>query len=313
MTSKSSPHGKKLYNTPQFSHEQWKVYKTFFNPKDTKIRIPNDLSGKWINIKDNLRMTSDIPKEFKKRIYVFGGSTIFCTEVPDSLTICSFLQRELNNHQFDYRVYNLGVHEQNSIQQFERLKRDITIKKDDLIIFYDGVNDIFNGVYLGNEYGSFEIIRHEFFFKIMELSSIIRYFYRRSISNYDFPNNRYKKTADNYLKTIKDTKKYVEQQNGIFLHFFQPNIYSKKNLSEFEKKIIMSAEKLFYPNLDKAFMNTIPIIKKVLFEYNFSTDLTGSLDTVNSTIYYDHCHINELGNKVISNNIFKKVKSVIEY
>ena len=128
----------------------------------------------------------------------------------------------------------------------------------------------------------------------------------------NFPNNRYNTTVDTYQKTIKEVKKHVEKREGIFLHFIQPNIYFKKNLSKFEKEIVLKAESLNYPNLDKAFKKTIPLIKDVFLNQNYSTNLTNSLDTVHSTVYFDHCHINELGNKVISDNIFKKIESMIK-
>ena len=81
----------------------------------------------------------------KKRVLLFGGSTLFSQELPDKFTIASFLQRELNEK--GIMVKNYGLPGMNSRQQYEILK-NIDVKKDDLIIFYHGVNDVYYNVFL---------------------------------------------------------------------------------------------------------------------------------------------------------------------
>ena len=86
----------------------------------------------------------------KKRVLLFGGSTLFSQEVPDKFTIASFLQRELKEK--DIMVKNYGLPGMNSRQQYEILKK-IDVKKNDLIIFYHGVNDVYYNVFFGESDG----------------------------------------------------------------------------------------------------------------------------------------------------------------
>src|SRR5258708_6822770 len=58
--------------------------------------ILGDVQGKWFNVSDGKRVTTDQPSTFANRIYLFGGSTVFDQEVPDELTVASYLQRRVN-------------------------------------------------------------------------------------------------------------------------------------------------------------------------------------------------------------------------
>ncbi len=90
-------------NSNYFSHEliygQYYPAKRpiFFTPSQTNILVPNDFESEWLNIINNKRLTTDVSQNYFQNIYVFGGSTLYCAEVPDSLTICSILQRLINN------------------------------------------------------------------------------------------------------------------------------------------------------------------------------------------------------------------------
>tara|TARA_A100001011_G_C14014485_1_gene716845 strand:- start:252 stop:398 length:147 start_codon:yes stop_codon:yes gene_type:complete len=48
-------------------------------------------------------------------------------------------------------VHNYGVPAATVAQQIERLKKYVEIKFGDMVIYYDGINDISSGVYLGKE------------------------------------------------------------------------------------------------------------------------------------------------------------------
>ena len=61
-----------------------------------------DFDGSYINIEDGHRITTGSTDRREKRILVFGGSTIFCGEVPDSMTVPSRLQTLLDENDFEY-------------------------------------------------------------------------------------------------------------------------------------------------------------------------------------------------------------------
>ena len=80
----------------------------------------------FFNVLNGFRFTTDTPLSHKKRVLLFGGSTLFSQEVPDKFTIASFLQRELNEK--GIMVKNYGLPGMNSRQQYEILK-NIDVKK----------------------------------------------------------------------------------------------------------------------------------------------------------------------------------------
>jgi lysophospholipase L1-like esterase len=78
-----------------------------------------------------------------RKVWVFGGSTIFGIGTPDSATIPSYLSRELNAHSSDcVEVTNLGaegyVTNQELILLLQQLKAG---HRPDIAVFYDGVNE----------------------------------------------------------------------------------------------------------------------------------------------------------------------------
>ena len=109
---------------------------------DEHVRRLDNYEGRYIKIRNNHRRTTDAPIAAKSAVYVFGGSTVFSGEVPDTLTIPSFLQRELNKFTDRYFVINAGIPSMNSNQQlFYLLATPLNIG--DIVVFFDGVNDAF--------------------------------------------------------------------------------------------------------------------------------------------------------------------------
>lgn len=100
-----------------------------------------DYQGQLLNVVSGLRVTTDSPAVSKKRIIIFGGSTVFCGEVPDNLTSCSLLQTKLNDNDISATVINYGRHGstlQNRLLYLERAE----FNRDDLILFWFGVNEL---------------------------------------------------------------------------------------------------------------------------------------------------------------------------
>ena len=104
-------------------------------------------------IKQGWRVTTDQPKKAKNNVFLFGGSTTQNHEVPNELSIASILQRQLNAHSLKYKVNNRGFTSVVTIQQLDILKGE-KIKKDDIVIFYDGGNNQWQGVANGDPEGT---------------------------------------------------------------------------------------------------------------------------------------------------------------
>ena len=67
-----------------------------------------DFAGEYLNIESGLRKTIGHSQEASKKLFLFGGSTVFCGEVRDDLTICSQIQALVNQLQIPVNVLNFG-------------------------------------------------------------------------------------------------------------------------------------------------------------------------------------------------------------
>ena len=83
---------------------------------------------------------------------MFGGSTLFGQEVPDHLTIASYLQGMLNEKGMRWSVINRGVPAMNVLQQTKILEQ-LNIPRGSIVVYYDGVNDIYYNVFSGFRHG----------------------------------------------------------------------------------------------------------------------------------------------------------------
>ena len=100
------------------------------------------LQSKMISFKEGLRTTSFAPINPTNRIFLFGGSTMLCAEVPDDYTISSQLQKIVNSDSTSstkrYEVINCGVTGASLKANYELFKQtDIT--KGDICLFYFGI------------------------------------------------------------------------------------------------------------------------------------------------------------------------------
>lgn len=138
------------YFNTQFLIESGRSISGTFNEQDGVLQL-RDMSGQYFNVKNGRRRTTDQPEDATSRILMFGGSTMFSQEVPDELTIASYLQRMLvrQDPKNSPTVINYGIPSMTAWQQLLILKK-VPIDKNDVVIFFDGVNEvvqtIFNGV-----------------------------------------------------------------------------------------------------------------------------------------------------------------------
>lgn len=289
--------------------EEWKKHPGGYTEvPNTKIIIPNNFKGKYINVENNLRVTKFQPLQYKNTIHVFGGSTIFGGEVPDDNTIPSFLQKKINDSNISYKVNNYGVSSIIVKHQFERLKNMVEIKKGDIVIFYDGANDVLQKIYFGNKEGW--IIggnEKKKFFWIIILRKISKssYFFSyidNKITAKPLIQTNFVNEAMVYSDEISIAKKYVEEKNAEFYHFLQPVLFEKENKNEYEKKLL-TIRNIVPEGLENIFSKAYPLFKQQL-KKNYSHDLTNSFDNTQRSVYLDWCHVNHIGNQIIAEKIF---------
>jgi hypothetical protein len=134
-------------------HSRWKSQPGRYEP--FRIWGVAPWRGKYINTDDTADGTwrrtinpANCEKASALEVWMFGGSTLYGTGVPDWATIPSFLSRDLNSSGLGcFLVTNFGaegyVTNQEVMLLMERLKAG---RRPAIVISYDGVNDSYAGV-----------------------------------------------------------------------------------------------------------------------------------------------------------------------
>ena len=319
------------YSADYFSEDFINESRYFVKGNLKDIIELEDYKGNFFNVLNGFRFTTDTPLSHKKRVLLFGGSTLFSQEVPDKFTIASFLQRELKEK--GIMVKNYGLPGMNSRQQYEILKK-ISLKKNDLVIFYHGVNDVYYNVFFGESHGwvngvpAFRPVK-----KINFLEKMI-YKFNDNFGNVLFSPQFLNLIAlkqqplsvksEDELKINSELaeisfKKYINlssdlviDKGGQFINILQPILFGKKYLTKFQSEILANPYLTAYGS-EKAFSITYPKLRQIsnselkdIKFYDFSGILHDD-DLFENEIWFDFCHINHEGNEYVAKVINEKI------
>ena len=315
--TRPEPYANSPYFSEEFINESFKQPGGWFTPEGTRIVLPNDYKGKYFNVKNHMRVTTGQQANSRKNIYIFGGSTVYSSEVPDDYTIPSQLQKIINYKQLNASVFNMGVTSIHSAQQLERLQRDVILHPGDMVIFYDGVNDVTQRIYYGNPDGWIakeeqqapmwvRLIRrhakHSAFLRWLDYEFITK-------KKFDLNQNPISTAASDYRNVIESACRFSSEKGALFFHFLQPTLMTKRTFNQYEKNLInMKGEIVPYGIMD-VFKSSYPVIGKQLSDLPYNHDLSNVFDDLQSSPYLDVFHVSEIGNKLIAEAIFKVIES----
>lgn len=198
-------------------------------------------------------------------------------------------------------IYNCGVSTYTTSQELIKFERDILNMHPNMVISLDGVNE----AHTGETPFAFNYLNEIFDFVNKDVS------YKR------------KYQEDSIFRGIPNQKDKVEImiQNfeiiniicrnwGIVYHaFVQPNICSKQNRTPREEGILVSNEYM----MSKEIMEYLYTYRSIITEKindklkNWLHDMSFVFDDVNE-VYIDLCHVNEKGNKIIADEIWKIIE-----
>ena len=316
--SRPAPYTNSTYFSEQFINESFSQPGGMQKVKDKDLYVPKNYKGEFFNVRDNRRVTTDSPKHFKNNIYIFGGSTIYSSEVPDSYTIPSILQRLINNkHPNSYKVINMGI-TSIGIKQQNMLLDGIKLNKNDIVIFKDGDNEIHQIVMYGNN--SQSIIGHDknrpLWQKLLAKTSksfvSLRYFLNKANANFKINNldDRLAYLEKNYEYHIRHANRFTSRHNALFFHFVQPNIFTLAKHSQHEDILMQSG--LISSQVKEAFSAGFPILEvvssKLSTEGIHTKSLADALNHLKTPTYLDFAHVTEEGNKAIAKRIFEEIQ-----
>ena len=280
----------------------------------TNAILPHDFHGRYFTVENGIRRTTDVPEGATATIHLFGGSTLYNSEVPDEHTVASYLQRRLHAGGFAaYRVVNLGVTSVSTNQQVERL--EVTaVAAGDTVVFYDGVNDVMQGVLYGNAgetiYGNdrSRSFGQRLLYRLAKKSVAARYLLARANANYNIADldARVTQTAARFHANLARAESIAHQRGAGFVHFLQPTLYSLAQRGDYERELLTFG---FVPvQAEEAFVAAYPHLERVVAARarrgSADFDLTAAFDGLAEPVYLDGWHINHRGNEVIAEHIF---------
>jgi lysophospholipase L1-like esterase len=291
--------------------------------------------GKYININDQgIRDTSpgevsDGEATVKLKLFMFGGSTLWGEGVRDQYTIPSLVGKDLAVHKIKAEITNFGevayVNTQELIELILQLERG---NIPDIVIFYDGYNDVYAALQNGvagfpqfewrrkAEY-NISTSRYVNLRRVFLLNSLNRLYLGKFIKsladklNVKKPFTEKSKTLEKdiievYLNNIKIIDALGKAYGFVPLFYWQPVIYTKNNLTNFEKDFATEP-------LGALHHKSHAVMKANYAEfarYHFA-DISGLFAEATNPVYLDYCHVNEDANKIIAARIAGDLLKII--
>lgn len=295
--------------------------------------LPNDFSGDYINTKNGYRRTVPNPVSPERRVWFFGGSTVICFEVPDSLTVPSHFSR-LANARFGGKleIINAGATTVTIHHQLYRLRTSTNIRKGDVVIFMDGVNDIVQTLLLQNPTGN--MIQHNreqlesagsytktilyVYDNLGSYSTFVRRFlnpFKPKYLDVTISSDLLNTLENNYFASIMQANDYAKSKGASFYHFLQPNVYTVAKLTPYETDLLKN-EYLNLKKFPEIFHDGYPRLRTAsqkAGKLGVNTyDISTAFDKRQSEIFLDPVHVNEIGNELLATEILGLVKPAFE-
>ena len=270
-----------------------------------------DFDGSYIKIKDGRRVTVGSNGLRQRRVLVFGGSTVFCAEVPDLLTSSSQLQQLILKNNFDFDVLNYGIPGLRIENQFNILKNVPDLGPGDIVVFYDGVNDLIRVFEEGfdrhknqapwrqlNSF-SFSVEKRSSLFKHLSISGYVD---NIGVANEYLDSDARQYISDNWLKYEELARELVQKTGADFVHILQPNWLTYKKLGEGKSE-------------DRRFsdMRVIQeIFKNNATQKSGIIDFTDRLDSLTDAPFLDWVHLDDVGDKKIAEEMFAVLEPLLK-
>lgn len=271
-------------------------------------------------------------------IFMFGGSTLWGEGSPDWGTIPAYMQ-EMFNNQTDQTIciHNMGQLAFHVTQEVVELTNQLQLGvRPDMVVFYDGVNEIGNAIESGKVWVPSGILPFRSrleqgsgspYAEIASSTNIYNIFSRYFISeNNNIPITPYsdeevdsliQDTVDVYLNNYRIVEALSEHFDFKFYFFWQPTIGAgNKALTEDEQEILA----LDTPRSGPGYFNdplgavrqTYEAIEAISTEFDNLFFIGDTFDDYTEQIYIDIWHITPQGNEIIARELFNVLSPIIK-
>ena len=266
------------------------------------------IEGKNFSILDGIRKTTDVNETLRRnKIFIFGGSTVFCDEMPDRLTNASFLQRSINRVAQFIAVVNCGWSGASILDRTKMLQDLVKIENGDIIVFYFGDND--SGWVHSTEDGLFyseELIPLPIqamkMFKTVFGFEIAGWVYKELAPRWM---RRYSELAVSAtIDALTNAYKYCRSNGAEILVILQPNLYTLRTKHPSE----IQAETRFSENLRTVILHAYRRYEDWVKETPYAVSATHIFDNAAAPVFLDWAHVNARGNEIIAKFIFEELQ-----
>lgn len=251
------------------------------------------------------------------RIFVVGGSTTFAPRaISDQHTIPGYLQKylERENLSKNVEVINAGIPAFVSGDELVVVKNKILKFSPDLIIIYDGVNDInlplgWRKTFMADvDFFDYTYKKYFSFFKTPSIIVPKKPVLRDPVLQDPvyFNNTINVKKVELWKDNIKEICSLGKHENFETLVVLQPFLGTgNKKLTEQERKIYDQLDRGDYVKGYEIFANEL----NDLSNYCLGTeDLRNIFDGIDDTVYYDQNHIGDKYNQMVAEKIFNLIR-----
>jgi hypothetical protein len=266
------------------------------------------IKGSNFSVLDGIRSTTDVDKSLcRNQIFIFGGSTVFCDEMPDRLTIASFLQRLINKETQPMAVINCGWSGASVLDRTKMLKDLVEIKSNDRVVFYFGDNDsgwhhsTKDRTHLSEELiplpvQAMKMLKTTFGFEIAG------WVYNELAPKWMRKYSEFAVSAT--IEALKDANEYCKSRGAEMLVILQPNLYTLRTKYPSE----VQAEKRFSNNLKTVIIHAYRRYEEWVKETPYAVSATHIFDNAPAPVFLDWAHVNARGNEIIAKFVFEELQ-----
>jgi len=253
------------------------------------------------------------------RIFVVGGSTTFGSgSTSDGTTIPGYLQKEFDNVNLEFKVevINAGQLGMDSWGETQTVKNSLVHYDPDLIIVYDGINDIGHSYSLIRDGTTANSAFDEFWDKLRVNISFYKTFLAAykiqnsladaatgNIKHKDFDQNEIPEKASIWANRMKEICEIGKSKNYETIVFLQPFADpDKKPLTEFEQKTFDLSKLEPIVTAYQHYVDELYEVRKYCTE---ATNLSDVFNGISEPLYTDEAHLGDRGNQIVAKKIFE--------
>jgi lysophospholipase L1-like esterase len=253
------------------------------------------------------------------KIFMIGGSTTFGVgATSDDATIPAYLQQIIskNFNENNIEVINAGIPKAYSFTEKYLIKNSILNLNPNLLIIYDGWNDI------GNDYEHYEssvdfkftdqVIRKIRQTDIATMNVILKWYFNYKHDTTEiiqFNPNKIEEKVSLWKNTWEDICKLQEQNDFKILIVLQPLVGTgNKQLSMEEKDHLIHFDGITVNKHYQLYADALNELNNTCT----TLDLRNGFDSHSETIFFDLGHVGDNGNQIIAKKIYEKISSIIK-